>query len=79
MAYVPVKFPWPGINGLSLVEAAARDGVVTALEPGHIASANKAVGNGYLRRDRKGARTYYPTERGRALLIHVRGGGDGPL
>ncbi len=73
MGHVAVKFPKPGATGLALLETAVRAGRVDAPEPRHVIAANRAVGHGYLSRDKKNARVYYPTERGRELLASLEG------
>ena len=71
--YAPVKLPKPGPNALALITTAVNEGVVTATEPRHVTAANNAVGNRYLTRDKKDAKTYYPTDRARELLALLQG------
>lgn len=71
--YSSVKLPKPGPNALALITTAVSDGSVKATEPRHVTAANNAVGNRYLTRDKKDAKTYYPTDRARELLAMLQG------
>jgi hypothetical protein len=71
--YQSVKLPKPGPNALALITTAVSEGVVKATEPRHVTAANNAVGNGYLKRDKQDAKTYYPTERAREVLAMLQG------
>jgi len=71
--YQSVKLPKPGPNALALITTAVSEGVVKATEPRHVTAANNAVGNGYLTRDKKDAKTYYPTDRAREVLAMLQG------
>ncbi|MFJ6324065.1 MULTISPECIES: SAM-dependent methyltransferase [unclassified Rhizobium] len=72
-AYSSVKLPKPGPNALALITTAVSEGVVKAIEPRHVTAANNAVGNGYLTRDKKDGKTYYPTDRARDMLAMLKG------
>jgi len=70
--YSSVKLPKPGPNALALITTAVSEGVVIAAEPRQVIAANKSVGNGYLSRDKKDAKTYYPTDHARKLLAMLQ-------
>ncbi|CAD0207369.1 hypothetical protein EN41_13770 [Agrobacterium tumefaciens] len=71
--YKQVKLPKPGPNALAIITTAVRDGVVTVESQQQGISANKSVSNGYLTRDKKDAKTYYPTDRAREMLAMLEG------
>ncbi|NTG74497.1 SAM-dependent methyltransferase [Agrobacterium rhizogenes] len=70
--YTAVRLPKPGPNALQIITVAARDGKITVAEQREIVAANKAVGNGYLSRDKKDAKTYYATDRAREMLATLQ-------
>lgn len=72
-SYKQVKLPKPGPNALTIITNAVRDGVVTVESQQQGISANKSVSNGYLTRDKKDGRTYYPTDRAREMLAMLEG------
>lgn len=71
--YKQVKLPKPGPSALVVITAAVRDGIVTVETQQQGAAANKSVSNGYLTRDKKDGKTYYPTDRARELLAMLEG------
>ncbi|WP_367354098.1 SAM-dependent methyltransferase [Agrobacterium pusense] len=71
--YKQVKLPKPGPNALAIITTAVRDGVVTVESQQQGISANKSVSNGYLTRDKKDGKTYYPTDRAREMLAMLEG------
>ncbi|MCM2396208.1 SAM-dependent methyltransferase [Rhizobium sp. S95] len=66
--YASVKLPKPGPNALELVRAAVRDGQVRTEDPKQVTAACKANGNGYLERDPKDGKLWFPTDRAREML-----------
>ncbi len=71
--YKQVKLPKPGPSALVVITAAVRDGVVTVESQQQSIAANKSVSNGYLSRDKKNGKTYYPTDRAREMLAMLEG------
>ncbi|MFK0384969.1 SAM-dependent methyltransferase [Agrobacterium sp. NPDC090273] len=71
--YKQVKLPKPGPSALVVITAAVRDGVVTVETQQQSIGANKSVSNGYLTRDKKDGKTYYPTDRAREMLAMLEG------
>ncbi len=71
--YKQVKLPKPGPSALVVITAAVRDGTVTVETQQQGAAANKSVSNGYLTRDKKDGKTYYPTDRAREMLAMLEG------
>ncbi len=71
--YKQVKLPKPGPSALIVIAAAVRDGTVTVETQQQGAAANKSVSNGYLTRDKKNGKTYYPTDRAREMLAMLEG------
>lgn len=71
--YRQVKLPKPGPSALVVITAAVRDGVVTVESQQQSIAANKSVSNGYLSRDKKNGKTYYPTDRAREMLAMLEG------
>lgn len=71
--YKQVKLPKPGPSAVVIISAAVRDGVVTVESQQQGVAANKAVSNGYLTRDKKDGKTYYPTDRAREMLAMLEG------
>ncbi|WP_161991308.1 MULTISPECIES: SAM-dependent methyltransferase [Rhizobium/Agrobacterium group] len=71
--YKQVKLPKPGPSALIVITAAVRDGTVTVETQQQGAAANKSVSNGYLTRDKKDGKTYYPTDRAREMLAMLEG------
>ncbi|MFJ1307904.1 SAM-dependent methyltransferase [Agrobacterium sp. P15N1-A] len=71
--YKQVKLPKPGPSALVVITAAVRDGAVTVESQQQGVAANKSVSNGYLTRDKKNGKTYYPTDRAREMLAMLEG------
>ncbi len=71
--YKQVKLPKPGPSALVIITDAVRDGVVTVESHQQGVAANKSVSNGYLTRDKKDGKTYYPTDRAREMLAMLEG------
>ncbi len=71
--YKQVKLPKPGPSAVVIISAAVRDGVVTVESQQQGVAANKSVSNGYLTRDKKDGKTYYPTDRAREMLAMLEG------
>ncbi len=71
--YKQVKLPKPGPSAVVIISAAVRDGVVTVETQQQGVAANKSVSNGYLTRDKKDGKTYYPTDRAREMLAMLEG------
>jgi len=71
--YKQVKLPKPGPSALVIITDAVLDGVVTVESQQQGVAANKSVSNGYLTRDKKDGKTYYPTDRAREMLAMLEG------
>lgn len=71
--YKQVKLPKPGPSALVVIASAVRDGAVTVESQQQGVAANKSVSNGYLTRDKKDGKTYYPTDRAREMLAMLEG------
>ena len=71
--YKQVKLPKPGPSALVIITDAVRDGVVKVESQQQSIAANKSVSNGYLSRDKKNGKIYYPTDRAREMLAMLEG------
>ncbi|MDB5522793.1 MAG: hypothetical protein JWM58_556 [Rhizobium sp.] len=66
-----VKYMIPGDAQMTIIQAAIADGKYTSASEGQGAAARRANGNGYLSRDPKDGRIWYPTEKASAMLAFV--------